>query len=214
MYCQYGWTPAKGNGEKIKRAGELLDEIETAFRHHQKAGTVLHCITLAGNGEPTIHPDFLALVRGLVRLRDEIYPGVKIGVLSDSSQAHRPEIREALGLLDERYMKLDTGDEALHAEINKPRGNFNFQRMLDSLKTLDDIVIQSLFMAGSHENTRPGQIEKWIQAVAYVRPREVQVYTVDRGPADPGLEKVSPEKLHEIAAACQAQTGIPSVVFD
>ncbi len=213
VYCQYGWTPSKGNGEKLKRAPELLNEIRAAFEKHKKAGTPVDCITIAGNGEPVIHPDFLELVRGLTALRNEFYPGVKIGILSDSSQVHRAEIREALNLLDERYMKLDGGKEAV-LKINKPRGDFDFDRMVEALAGLSDIVIQSLFTQGSFDNTKPEDIQSWIQAVAKIRPREVQVYSIDRGPADPGLKKVSAARLREIAVVCEKNTGIRSVVFE
>ena len=214
VYCQYGWTPAKGNGEKIKRSNELLREIERSFQEHKQKGTRVDCLTIAGNGEPTIHPDFLELVQGLVKLRNQYYPKIKIGILSDSSQAHRPKIREALEMLDERYMKLDAGHAELHAKINKPRGDFDFDRMIESLRTLRDIVIQSLFVRGSVDNTRPEDIDKWIEMVGFIAPREVQVYTIDRGPADPGLVKVSAEQLKKIAEQCQSMTGVKSVVFD
>jgi len=214
VYCQYGWTPEKGTGEKIKRAPELLDEIRSAFEYHLKIKTPVDCITVAGNGEPTLHPDFPELVQGLMKLKQQYFPKAKVGVLSDSSQAHRLEIREALEMLDERYMKLDAGHAELHAKINKPRGDFDFERMVNALRTLRQIVIQSLFMQGSYDNTKPEAIDHWIETVGFIQPREVQVYTLDRRPADPGLKKVSYERLQEIADACQAMTGVSAVVYD
>lgn len=214
VYCQYGWTPTQGTGEKIKRAPELLQEIETQFQHHKKNQTPVDCITIAGNGEPTIHPDFLALVQGLVKLRDQYYPKVKIGILSDSSQVHRSEIREALEMLDERYMKLDAGSKDLIHKINKPRGDFDFERMVAELRNMRKIVIQSLFIQGSFDNTTSEALDDWIETVGFIQPMEVQVYSIDRGTPDPGLIKVSGERLHQIAQMCQSMTGIRSVVFD
>ena len=214
VYCQYSWTPEKGTGEKIKRAPQLLQKIQSAFEYHTKIKTHVDCITLAGNGEPTIHPDFLKLVTGLVQLRDQFYPKAKLGVLTDSSQVHRLEIRDALEMLDERYMKLDAGSPELLAKINKPRGDFDFERMVNALRSMRDIVIQSLFMQGSFDNTQPEDIDHWIETVGFIQAREVQVYTIDRKPADPGLKKVSAKRLHEIAEACQSMTGIRSVVYD
>ncbi len=214
VYCQYGWTPEKGNGEKLKRAPELLNEIEKSFQYHRRVGTPVKCITLAGNGEPTIHPDFAALVDGIINLRDSIFPDVKVGILTDSSQAHRPEIRATLEKLDDRYMKLDAGLRETIERINKPRGNFDFDRMVKALSQMSDIVVQSLFMWGSFDNTTEAELDAWIEKIKMIRPREVQVYTIDRGTADPGLRKVPVERLREIAQICQSATGVPSVVFD
>ena len=214
VYCQYGWTPEKGTGEKLKRAPELIAEIEKSFEKHRAAGTRVDCITFAGNGEPAIHPDFPALVDGVIGLRDRFYPRAKIGILTDSSQVHRPEIRSALEKLDDRYMKLDAGTAEMAEAVNKPRGGFDFNRMVGALRTLPDIVIQSLFMQGSFDNTKPEDVQKWTELIARIRPREVQVYSIDRGPADAGLIKVSPARLAEIAKICQTATGIPCQVFD
>lgn len=99
-------------------------------------------------------------------------------------------------------------------KINKPRGNFDFDRMIQALVSMKDIVIQSLFVQGSVDNTNPEAIAKWIEKIRLIRPREVQVYSIDRGPADPGLIEVDVKRLQEIAKQCETQTGIPSVVFD
>lgn len=213
VYCQYGWTPSKGSGEKIKRAGELLAEIRISLAAHKNQGTPVKCLTIAGNGEPTLHPDFPQFIDGLIQLRDEFYPGVKIGILSDSTQAHRPEIQAALAKIDERYMKLDAGDEAKVREINRPRGNYSFERTVEALASMKKIVIQSLFMQGTYQNFDQAALEKWAEAVARIKPDEVQVYTLDRGTPAKGLLKVSRAKLREIAEFCETKTGIRTVSF-
>jgi wyosine [tRNA(Phe)-imidazoG37] synthetase (radical SAM superfamily) len=214
VYCQYGWTPEKGTGEKIKPLADLLGEIDAAFSRHALQGLNIKCLTIAGNGEPTLYPYFHDFVKGLLGLRDLYLPGVKIGILSDSSQIHRPRIRQGLELLDERYMKLDAGTPERIAEVNRPRGDFNFERMRDHLKSLPPFVIQSLFIEGSQENTNDADVNAWIQVISEIRPAEVQVYTIDRRPADPGLKPVSQRRLNEIARACEKTTGISSIVFD
>ena len=50
VYCQYGWTRPGAPAERLKRAPELLREIEEAFQRHAKDQTPVDCITLAGNG--------------------------------------------------------------------------------------------------------------------------------------------------------------------
>jgi len=104
-------------------------------------------------------------------------------------------ICEAFEMIDEKYLKLDAGTSELVTAINRPRGDFDFERFLTKLKGMKDIVIQSLFIQGDYDNTQPEAIRAWIRAIDQVRPREVQVYTIDRIPADPGVRKVSLRQL-------------------
>ncbi len=219
VYCQYGWTPRPDNdvkktNEKLKSLPVLLTEIKTSFAKFKNEGTPIHVITIAGNGEPTLYPDFLNLTKGILNLRDRYYPNVKVGILSDSSQAHRPEIKEALELLDERSMKLDAGDSETIEQINKPTGGFNLKRTMKALRDLNDVTIQSIFIQGSYDNTNSKQIDDWIEAIQFVNPSSVQVYTIERLPADSGIKEVSLTKLNEIAGLCQKRTGIKTEVFD
>jgi wyosine [tRNA(Phe)-imidazoG37] synthetase (radical SAM superfamily) len=214
VYCQYGWTQPGTSGDALKRAPELLHEIEGEFARHADDGTAVDCITLAGNGEPTLHPDLEILVEGVRGLRDRYFPGAKVGILSDATQVHRPGVRRALARCDERYMKFDAGDEATWRRINLPLGITSFSVMTEGLRGLQDIVLQSMFIQGSHDNTGEPQIRAWIDAVKAIAPRSVQVYTVDRGTAAEGITEVPKDKLQEIADRLTHATGIPADVYD
>ena len=215
VYCQYGWTASGGeSAERLKRSAELLTDIEEAFQRLFTAGARVDCITLAGNGEPTLHPDLVEIVLGLKGLRDMYFPGASVGILSDATQITRPQVRHALGLLDARYLKFDAADEATWRRVNKPMGPISFQAMLEALRTVPDIILQSMFIQGSYDNTDVPHVAAWIDAVGSIRPRSVQVYTVDRGTADPGITEVPRKTLQEIADRLTAATGIPTEVFD
>lgn len=215
VYCQYGWTRPPGeSAERLKRAPILLAEIEERFRQVAEDRIPVDAITLAGNGEPTLHPDLTELVIGITRLRDRFFPGAAVGILTDATQITRPRVREALALLDERYMKFDAADEATWRRINKPFGNTTFEGMLNALKAVPDIILQSMFLQGTYDNTGEAHLAAWVEAVRAIKPRSVQVYTVDRGTADPGIREVPRETLQEIADRLTAATGIPAEVFE
>jgi len=82
------------------------------------------------------------------------------------------------------------------------------------LRQLPDVILQSMFIQGSYDNTKPDHIDAWIELVGTIRPLSVQVYTVDRAPADTGVTKVPPARLEQIAAQLSARTGIPADVYD
>lgn len=233
VYCQYGWTlpspstlrqgtladrsgfrPTSAPTGRLKRAPELLREIEQAFRRHVDAQTPIDCITLAGNGEPTLHRDLVELVLGIKRLRDRYFPGVPVGILSDATRLARPHVRRALELLDLRCMKFDAADEATWKRINAPLGPTDFDAMVDALKALADIVLQSMFIQGAIDNTEEAHLRAWIEAVGSIKPRAVQVYTIDRPTAAEGLRAVPLDQLQAIADRLTAATGIHADVFD
>ena len=215
VYCQYGWTlPGGDSTERLKRAPELLAEIKQGFHLHAASKTPVDCVTLAGNGEPTLHPDLETLVFGIRRLRDQYFPKAKIGILSDATQLARPQVRRALTWLDARYMKFDAADEATWRRVNDPLGHTNFQAMVDALRSTPDIILQSMFIQGTYDNTSEPHLRTWIEVVGSIRPLSVQVYTIDRGTAAPGIIEVPREKLQAIADQLLLATGIPADVYD
>lgn len=214
VYCQYGWTPTEHGAEAIKRAQELLAVIQESFEEFVRLGTPVDCITLAGNGEPTLHPDLEELVIGLKALRDRCFPHAKVGILSDGTQAYRLKVFHALTLLDARYMKLDGGDEETWRLVDKPLGDASWLRLLATLKQLPDIILQSMFIQGTYDNTREDQVNRWIDVVGDIKPLSVQVYTIDRAPADTGIVKVPFARLEQIAKLLTDRTGIPAAVYD
>ena len=214
VYCQYGWTRPSRSPEPLKRADALLGEIDAAFQRHALARTPVDSITLAGNGEPTLHPDLVELVMGIKRLRDRDFPKAPVSILSDATQLPRPRVRHALELLDARYMKFDAADEITWRRINDPLGHTDFHAMLAALKTLPNIVLQSMFIQGTFDNTDESHLQTWIDVVGSIRPLSVQVYTIDRPTAADGITKVPANQLQQIADRLTAATGIPADVYD
>jgi wyosine [tRNA(Phe)-imidazoG37] synthetase (radical SAM superfamily) len=217
VYCQYGWTepPAAGaDAQPLRRAADLLDEVASAFTRLVAEDVAVDCITLAGNGEPTVHPELYELIAGLRPLRDAAFPRARLAILSDATQLHRPRVRDALALLDDRYLKFDAAGEATWRRINQPFGSLTFPQMLAGLKSVPAIRLQSLFLQGTYDNTDEAHLDRWVRAVGDIRPLGVQVYTVDRGTAAPGITEVPRAQLEAIASRLTAATGIPAEVFD
>ena len=89
-----------------------------------------------------------------------------------------------------------------------------FEDMLEALRTMPDIVLQSMFIQGSYDNTGEAHLRTWVDAVGSIKPLSVQVYTIDRGTAATGIREVPREKLQEIADRLTDATGIPADVYD
>ena len=214
VYCQYGWTVSGRFPERLKKAPELLKEIEESFSRLVHSGTRVDCVTLAGNGEPALHPELEAVIIGLKALRDVYFPKAPVGILSDSTQITRHKVRQAIGWLDVCYMKFDAAEESTWRRINDPLGHTDFQAMIRVLHELPDVILQSMFVQGTYDNTDDGHLATWIDRVAWIHPQSVQVYTIDRPTAAAGITKVPRPILEGIAARLTEATGVPAEVFD
>jgi wyosine [tRNA(Phe)-imidazoG37] synthetase (radical SAM superfamily) len=214
VYCQYDWTTNENAaGERLPTAAQITEAAAAAFEQTAKDHIDIQWITLAGNGEPTLHPELEAVVDHVRRLRDRYLPSARIGILSDATTVHRERVRAALVKLDDRFMKLDAGTAAGFLAVNKPMGEVDWERMITSLATLPQTILQCMFIQGAIDNTTPAAVEAWMTTVARIEPIAVQVYSIDRPPAEQALVQVSHDRLQAIADALTARTGIPAEVF-
>lgn len=217
-YCQCGWTTDLVESASLaKYRFPSPPEVGKALRRRlselRAAGERLDCLTLSGNGEPTLHPEFLAVVREILAARDEEWPGLRADVLSNAAHLDRPEVVEGLNLLDERYMKLDAGTEEQFLNMNSPVTEVGIGDVIRHLPRLRDFVVQAMFTQGRRDNTDPRSVISWIGLLGRLKPKAVHLYSLDRAAADPKLRAAPRELLEEIARAVTAQTGIPAEVF-
>jgi wyosine [tRNA(Phe)-imidazoG37] synthetase (radical SAM superfamily) len=217
-YCQCGWTYDTADAAALARYDwPTPDQVEAGLRAKllelKEKGERLDSITFAGNGEPTLAPDFLRCVKGVLAARDELSPGTRVDILSNAAHLDRAEVIEGLNLLDERYLKLDAGNEEQFLNMNSPVTEVGLWDVVRGLAKLKVFVVQAMFTQGRRDNTGEKAVVDWIALVGRVKPKSVQIYSVDRNPADAKIRGVDRALLEEIGAALTAQTGIPAEVF-
>lgn len=218
LYCQYGWTskPTLDLTHQIQdlpRSREVSDALEKSLLQILRQRTRLDCITFSGNGEPTLYPDLAEIIEMVKTLRDTYVPQVKLAILSNSSTVGRKEVREALERLDLKVMKLDAGSNDLIRQLNGPAPPFYLGEIIAGLKSLGDVILQSLFVQGRVTNADPDSVELWLEKVREVRPSLVQVYTLDRVPAERRLWKVNIPTLQWIASQVRWRVGVRAEVY-
>jgi wyosine [tRNA(Phe)-imidazoG37] synthetase (radical SAM superfamily) len=209
VYCQYGWT-------ERPHVSQWPDPsiITAAVDEALVADTAIDRITVAGNGEPTLHPAFARIVDGLFAVRARRAPQAKLAILSNASTLSRLDVRYSLARFDERHMKLDAGDATTLLRINACPVSIG--RLIGDLRTLGGVTLQSMFVRdsrGSVDNTTPAAIAAWLGAVEQIKPELVHVYSLDRKPARASLLKVPPATLEDIARRVEA-IGVKAQVFN
>jgi wyosine [tRNA(Phe)-imidazoG37] synthetase (radical SAM superfamily) len=190
-------------------------ELAVSDRLHRAAANeeLIDRITIAGHGEPTLHPEFEDIVERVCVVRDRVAPRIPVAVLSNSTTCAYDDVRNGLRRADERYMKLDGGDPFTLRQLNGIRTPI--ATIVDGLIALGPVTVQSMFVedaAGRVDNVGEGAVNEWLMAIERVRPIAVHLYTLGRAPALPSLRPASGRRLREIAEHVRA-AGIPADVF-
>lgn len=89
IYCECGWNAEHPGARRFNSREDVRTMLGATLRQMVSEGTPPDVITFAGNGEPTMHPDFEAIIDDTIVLRDEICPSARISVLSNATQIGR-----------------------------------------------------------------------------------------------------------------------------
>lgn len=218
IYCECGYnkdfrtkTPLPSR-ENVKAALEykLLDLLKEKVN--------LDVITFAGNGEPTLHPDFSTIIDDTIELRNKYFPGTKISVLSNGMHVDRDKVFDTLKKVDNNILKLDGGRIETIRLIDRPNSpNYSVERQIELFKRFEgNFIMQTMFVRGSHEgrvvdNTTEEEVSAWLKAVKATNPREVMIYTIDRETPEENLRKVPLDELKVIGERVE-ELGIKIII--
>ena len=112
IYCECGWNDDNRVPKPRFNSREAVREaLQQTLAKMRDEGTLPDVITFAGNGEPTMHPDFESVIEDTVALRNEYAPQAKISVLSNATQLHREGVVRALRRVDNAILKIDSAIE-------------------------------------------------------------------------------------------------------
>lgn len=213
IYCECGFNIERRPKARIPQREEVAEALEKKLAEMKDEGTLPDVITFAGNGEPTIHPQFGGIIDDTILLRDRYCPEAKVSVLTNATMISRPSVFEALLKVDNNILKLDTVDIAYIQRVDCPNSRYDVEETIRLMKSFNGkAVIQTMFLKGKVDgadvdNTGDEYVTPWIEAVKEIAPREVMIYTIDRETPQKGLVKATPEELDRIVGRL-AEAGI------
>lgn len=220
LYCECGWTDNSNISRRdLPSREQTKDELEKKIRNMSAEDMVPDVITFAGNGEPSIHPDFPGIIEDTIEIRDLLCPEARIAVLSNSTTLHKNNIIEALKRVDQSILKLDTAIEESYQFINRPGSGSSISKIIDQLKNYGDhLILQTLFFKGSFngisiDNSSKMEVDKLLAAYKEIQPESIMIYTFERDTPLDSLEKIPLKKLKEIARKIEL-SGIPVEISD
>ena len=206
VYCECGWNEPVSH-PKLPTREEVRAALEKKLSVISNQQSALDVITFSGNGEPTLHPDFLGIIEDTCALRDQYCPNAKVSVLSNSTQLGRPDVVQALRLCDNRILKLDAATDTMMRRIDLPvNEELTVATLMERLAQFDgDFTLQTCFLRGEHngqiiDNTTPQELTAWYEAVDTLHPKQIMIYVIDRKTPEEHLSKIPRDEMERIAA--------------
>lgn len=214
IYCECGWTrDIDKAGSRLPSRKEVYEALDRRLSELKNKNKPPDVITYAGNGEPTLHPEFPGIIDDSLILRDRYFPKARVAVISNATTISDPQIKAALLKIDMNILKLDSAFDSTIKIHNQPRINIKAEDLINDLAGFKGrVIIQTLFLRGMHDgkvidNTTPVEINAWLKAIEKIKPSEVMIYTISRDtPEGSGLEKVPVSELNRIAALVESMS--------
>ena len=183
----------------------------------------LRHVTLSGDGEPTLSPQFKEALQAVVHVRAlGKVPFFKLVLLTNGSGLNRVEVQEGIKLLtrqDEVWVKLDGGTQTQLNRIN--RGQVSLGQTLQNILALArqrPVIIQSLFPV--IRNTEPSMDEVEQYALRLKELKEhgaqiplVQIYSCTRPTIREEVTHLPLRSLSHIAHRVREVSGLTAEVF-
>ena len=211
LYCECGWTPwLKTPWTWFPTLEELEETLNESFPILARRHPSLDTITFSGNGEPTLYPEFPAAVNLVRELGRKYLPWTRTAILTNGTMLGENAVFNAICQIDIKCVKLDAG----RAWMNRPREEHQLSALLSVWAEIPNLTLQSFFSEGRFDNTSREWLDPWIEQVKTVKPRRVQLYTLDRSPAVGAMQKASLSTLSRIGRRLASEVDTEVQVFE
>ncbi|HUB86563.1 MAG TPA: hypothetical protein VMB22_01630 [Verrucomicrobiae bacterium] len=234
-YCEV--DRAKPPLEKLLDVEAMADELQRTLwlacsgelrnyqGYRQAPGDLLELrqVALSGDGEPTLNPNFLDVVRAVVHARAlGRFPFFKIVLLTNATGLDSPPVQEGLKLFtqaDEIWAKLDAGTQFHMNRVN--RANCSLEKILANILLVArqrPVIIQSLFPLLEPGEPTVEEVEEYAQRLnelklAGAQIPLVQIYSASRPTTHPECGHLPLKALAQIAQRVREVSGLKAEVF-
>ncbi len=181
-------------------------------------------ISLSGDGEPTLSPNFLEVVQSLIHFRAlRMFPFFKFVLITNGTQLTDEKVAQGINLLedsqDEVWIKLDSGTQERFEKVNGFHGRL--EDVTDNILSVAKsrpVVLQSLQMSIDGEDPSEEETEALADKVMKLKLEgaiisEVQIYSATRPMWCTDVGHLKLKTLSEIARTIRNISGVKVQVY-
>ncbi len=218
IYCECGYNKDRRTKSPLPSRENVKNALEYKLQQLEKENIKPDVITFAGNGEPTLHPQFSEIIDDTIELRNKYVPEAKISVLSNGMHIGKDSVFNALKKVENNILKLDSAILETVKLIDCPASpSYSIEKQIELFKKFEgNFIMQTMFLRGTHNgkivnNTTEKEVSAWLEAVKATHPKEVMIYTIDRETPEKNLEKIPLDELKEIGKRVE-ELGIKTII--
>ena len=183
----------------------------------------LRHVTLSGDGEPTLCPNFAEGVEAIIQFRARNrLPFFKLVLVTNATFLDTANVLQGLRLFstrDEVWAKLEAGTQNYMARLHKTE--FKLEQLLANILSLArqrPVIIQSLFPSINGEGPPPGEIEAYAERLKEIKNAGaqiplVQIYSATRPTPNSECGHLPLRTLSAIARRVREVAGLEAEVF-
>ena len=183
VYCECGRTTVlTGTRSSFVNPDLILAEVRKNLADLEK----IDYLTFSGSGEPTLHSELGAIIRGLKK--EHHFP---VAVLTNGTLLFKPEVRAQLKAADLILPSLDAASEEVFRAVNQPHHDITLADHLAGLRALrrdfpGQIWLEVFIVKDVNDHDQ--HIERLAEVIKSIAPDKVQLNALDRPPAVAGIE--------------------------
>jgi wyosine [tRNA(Phe)-imidazoG37] synthetase (radical SAM superfamily) len=214
VHCSLGETTVRLN--KVRRDIVFLSpaEILNGLAQSLSATSQFDSLVVAGNGEPTLHPEFVEISTGLHALLKQRNINAKTWLISNAAHFDSRRSIDAANLFAERLIRVDAGTEKIFKQINQPLARVTLSKIMPAAQSLQDCWISSVFFSGQFGNMAPGEIDEWLEVIGLLKPKGMFIQTMKHQSTAFGAQACNTDLLYGISTKVEKKMGIKPKVID
>jgi len=195
LYCESGRTTCLTLERQVFVPPErVIRDLHIHFAEHPPGDTEI--LTLSSAGEPTLY----AALGELLEMIKKSHPDLPLAVLTNGSLLWDPSVRKDLKWADLVIPSLDAVSPSVFRKVNRPHKDLTIDTVLEGLRAFRKeyrgrFNLEVLLVA--QVNDQPAELRKMARVIEALNPDSVELNTVARPPAFPGVAGLSQEAMEE-----------------
>ncbi len=217
VYCFFGSTPEVTSdtvSQRLPAFDEVTRAIDGVLSDISVGRLEVDFITFAGNGEPTLHPAYPAVVDHLLKGLHKLTREIGTAIFTNGSRLGNAEVRRATALLDQAIVKIDIVDKERFRQINRPRAKVEIEEIARNAAGLPNLRIQTAVMKINGNMIDAAALGYYCHLLKLASPLEVQLYNIIYPPAEARIETVTVDELALVADKVRSKTGFNVVIYN